>query len=140
MPVCQLLTAAGLIVFWVGFFAFDLAPADAPPCYLAYERAFPVPDIVLAGALACAAVFQLRGLRWAGAVALAAGGALAFLGILDAGFNLQNGVYALSTPDLVMNGFINLWSIGFGVVLMVYYGRAYQKDDRAVRRRRSEDH
>ena len=127
VPVCQLVTAVGLVVFWIGFFAFDLIPDDAPACYLVYEKAFPGPDMALAGVLAWAAVMQLRGARRAGAVGLAAGGALAFLGLLDASYNLQNGIYALSTPDLVLNASINLWATGFGVVSVVFYVRGYRR-------------
>ena len=124
LPVLQILTALGLAVFWAGFFAFDLSPADAPPCYLAYEQAFPIPDMALAGALVGSAVLQLRDIRWAGVVGPAAGGALVFLGLLDVTFNLQNGIYALSKADLALNAFINLWSIGFGIALVVFCGRS----------------
>ncbi len=46
-------------------------------------------------------------------------GALIFLGLLDFSFNYQNGIYALSTADLLLNGFINLWCVIFGIVLAV---------------------
>ena len=46
-------------------------------------------------------------------------GALIFLGLLDFSFNFQNGIYALSTADLLLNGFINLWCVVFGIILAV---------------------
>ncbi len=40
-----------------------------------------------------------------------------FLGLLDFSFNIQNGVYMISTTDLILNAFINIWCVAFGVAL-----------------------
>jgi hypothetical protein len=37
-----------------------------------------------------------------------------FLGLCDISFNTLNGMYSISTAELLMNGFINVWCIGFG--------------------------
>ena len=123
LPVCELATAAGLVVFWLVFFFFDLSPQNPPECYLAYERAFPVPDLILALVLVLAALFSLRGKVIGSGLSIAAGGALCFLGVVDLSFNLQNGVYLSSALDFALNAFINLWSVGFGVVLVVFFSR-----------------
>jgi hypothetical protein len=119
IAIFELITAAGLALFWIGFFTIGLAPDNPPPCYMAYEHSFPVPDIILAITLTAAAVLTLRGHALGRTIALACAGGLMFLGCLDMSFNYQNGIYALSTLDMVLNGFINLWSVGFGLGIML---------------------
>jgi len=46
-----------------------------------------------------------------------------FLGLLDFSFNIQNGIYMTSTLDLVLNAFINVWCVGFGVAIAVLISR-----------------
>jgi len=116
----EITTASGIGLFWVAWFAGGLAPEDPPACYLAFERAFPLPDLVLALALLAAGLFLLKGRPAGRALSLACAGALIFLGLLDASFNLQNGLY--STPaNLAMNGCINLWCVGLGTGLLIRF-------------------
>lgn len=110
----QMATAIGLIGFWTAFFTVGLAPENPPPGYFVYEHAFPLPDAVLAFGLLLAATGWLRGAAYARPVSLACAGALIFLGLVDFSFNIQNGMYAISTTDLALNAFINVWSVGFG--------------------------
>ena len=117
LPVLAILTGIGLLLFWVGFFTIDLAPANPPPGYFEYEHSFPLPDIILAAALIVAGTMMLRGSPRGGRIALICSGALIFLGLLDFSFNIQNGVYALSAAELLLNGSINLWCVVFGLVL-----------------------
>ena len=117
----EFLTAVGIILFWIGFFTVGLAPANAPACYFAYEHSFPPADLVLAVILISAAILLLRGRPAGRSFSLVAAGGLIFLGIIDASFNLQNGVYALSALDLVLNAFINIWCVGFGAFLVARF-------------------
>lgn len=109
------LTALGLIFFWAGFFTVGLAPENPPPCYFVFEHAFPLPDLILAVALLFAARQLSRGKALGKTLSLLCAGALAFLGILDFSFNIQNGMYAVSAVDLVLNALINLWCVSAGV-------------------------
>lgn len=119
----EIVTAVGLILFWVAFFTVGLAPDNAPPCYLAYEHAFPLPDVLLAALLLAAGILFMQGRKWGVPLSVAAGGGLMFLGILDFSFNLQNGVYMASPLDLVLNAFINIWCAVFGLALIIVAGR-----------------
>ena len=128
LSVLAILTGVGLLLFWLGFFTFDLAPANPPPGYFEYEHSFPLPDIILACALIVAGILMLRGKSWGARLALVCSGALLFLGLLDFSFNIQNGIYGLSLSELLLNGFINLWCILFGVVLALKL-KVFRKDD-----------
>ena len=118
IPVLEIITAAGLILFWIGFFTVGMAPETPPECYFAYEHAFPLPDLVLAMVLLASGILLLRGNPVGKTLALVAAGALVFLGLVDFSFNFQNGIYGISTLDLVLNGFINIWCVAFGLAIV----------------------
>ena len=44
----QIATALGIALYWAGFFLLGAVPENPPEAYLAFERAFPLPDAVLA--------------------------------------------------------------------------------------------
>ena len=73
--------------------------------------------------LLAAGILLMKNRLWGVNLSLAAGGALVFLGLLDFSFNIQNGVYLTSTIDLVLNAFINIWCVGFGLALIIMIGR-----------------
>jgi hypothetical protein len=118
----EIVTSVGLILFWLAFFTVGLAPDKAPPCYFAYEYSFPFPDTLLAILLLVAGDRLMRSRPGGRALSLIAAGALVFLGLLDFSFNLQNGVYLTSTIDLVLNAFINIWCVGFGIAIALLIG------------------
>jgi hypothetical protein len=119
----EIVTGVGLILFWVAFFTVGLAPENAPPCYFAYERSFPLPDVLLAILLLVAGILLMKSKPPGRALSLIAAGALVFLGMLDFSFNLQNGIYLTSILDLVLNAFINIWCAGFGLALAIVLGK-----------------
>ena len=119
IALLELLTGIGLILFWIGFFTIGLAPKNPPPCYFAYEHSFPLPDFVLAIVLLAAGILLLSGNPRGRKLSLVAAGVLIFLGLLDFSFNIQNGVYRISTLDLILNAFINIWCVGFGLAIVV---------------------
>jgi hypothetical protein len=122
IAVLELLTAAGLILFWIGFFTIGFAPKNPPRGYMEYEHSFPLPDGLLAVLLIVAGILLLMNNPLGGKLSLIAAGALLFLGVLDISFNIQNGIYKLSTGDLISNAFINLWCVGFGIAIAVMIG------------------
>ncbi len=118
IALLELLTGVGLILFWIGFFTIGLAPKNPPPCYFSYEHSFPLPDIMLAIVLLAAGILLLSGNPRGRKLSLVAAGMLIFLGLLDFSFNIQNGVYRISTLDLILNAFINIWCVGFGLAIV----------------------
>ena len=119
LAILEILTAAGIALYWVLFYSRGLSDENPSPCYLCYERAFPIPDAALATALLAAGVFLIRKHALGRLLTQASGGALVFLGFLDVSFNLQNGIYQNSAVDLIMNLLINGWCILFGVAQLI---------------------
>jgi hypothetical protein len=123
IAVLELLTGIGIILFWIGFFTIGLAPENPPLCYFAYEHSFPLPDIILSIAIIASGILLLKNKKSGRTLSLICSGGLMFLGILDFSFNIQNGIYMTSTLDLVLNAFINVWCVGFGVAIAVLISR-----------------
>jgi hypothetical protein len=119
IPIFQIITALGIVLFWIGFFTVGLAPETPPPCYFVFEHSFPLPDILLAITIFAAALLLLMGHRLGRTLSLASSGALIFLGLLDFSFNIQNGMYAISVADTILNGFINGYCVIFGIVVIL---------------------
>jgi hypothetical protein len=117
IAVLELLTGIGFILFWIGFFSIGLAPENPPQCYFAYEHSFPLPDIILSIAILASGLLLLKNRESGRALSLVCAGGLMFLGILDFSFNIQNGIYLISTLDLILNAFINIWCVAFGLAL-----------------------
>jgi len=119
IAILELLTAVGLILFWILFFTVGLAPKNPPAGYFPYEHSFPLPDGLLALLLLVAGTLILLNNPLGANLSLIAAGALVFLGVLDFSFNIQNGMYKTSKMDLVLNAFINVWCVGFGVAIAI---------------------
>lgn len=118
----QIVTGVGLIIFWVAFFTVGLAPEKPPPGYFVFEHSFPLPDMLLAIALLRAAALLTSGdeerSRSGQRLSLVAAGGLLFLGVLDFSFNIQNGMYTISVTDGVIAGFIQIWCIAAGLIMI----------------------
>lgn len=123
IAVGEIITGIGVMLFWVMFFFGGMVPENPPHCYFAYEHSFPLPDSVMAVGCIVAGYLLLNGKALGGSLSLVCAGALIFLGLLDFSFNLQNGVYRLSTGELISNGFINLWCVIFGGLTVVVLAR-----------------
>ena len=123
IAVLELLTGVGLILFWIGFFTIGLAPENPPQCYFAYEHSFPLPDIILSIAVFASGMLLLKNKESGRTLSLICAGSLVFLGLLDFSFNIQNGIYMNSTVDLILNAFINIWCVGFGITVAVLLSR-----------------
>ena len=122
IAILELLTGVGLILFWIGFFTIGLAPKNPPKGYMEYEHSFPLPDGLLAVLLLVAGTLILLNIPVGRNLSMIAAGALLFLGVLDFSFNIQNGVYKISKSDLILNAFLNIWCVGFGIAIAMMIG------------------
>jgi len=119
----SIITGIGIILFWIGFFTVGLAPETPPEGYFVFEHSFPPPDCILAVTLIIAGALLIKKRHTGILLSLVASGGLMFLGILDASFNIQNGMYGISPMDTILNAFINLWCFGFGLVTAIVMGK-----------------
>ena len=122
----ELMTAAGLILYWLLYFTVGLAPDEPPPGYFVFQNTFTVSDVILALLLFRAGTF-LRShdaeRRIAGrSLTLICAGALLFLGGLDISFNFQNEIYATLSFDVVLEAIVNVWCLTFGLLLILRFG------------------
>jgi hypothetical protein len=115
-------TGVGLIAFWVVFFTTDwLLPAHPPPGYLAHERAFAYPDVLMGFALLAAAVLNWNGMPLGPALSLICAGSLLFLGVIDLAYDIENGLLGGSLREVIQNAAIDFWVLLFGLFLALRF-------------------
>jgi len=115
----EIISGLGTLAFWLLFFTVGLAPKEPPPCYFAYEFSFPVADVIMSVVLITAGILLMKGYVRGITYSLAGAGAFVFLGILDISFNLRNGIYSSGYLDLLLNAFINIWCVVFGIIIVI---------------------
>jgi hypothetical protein len=120
----MLLTAVGIVLFWIVFFA-DLDAqrastfASRSEVWFAWELSFPLADAWVALAATAGAIGLWRD-RPAGLLfGLVSAGGLVFLGLIDLLFFLENGLYLPMNADTAPELIIHLWAIGFGASAIV---------------------
>ena len=140
--VLMLLTAIGIILFWVAFFA-DLNAqrgstfASRSEAWFAWELSFPLADawVALTAILGAIGLWRRRpaGLLFG----LVSGGAMVFLGLIDLLFFLENGLYLPMNAEVVIELLIHLWTTGFGLFAISTIWR-HRKSDASYRKAPSE--
>jgi len=132
-----LLTAIGILLFWVVFFA-DLDAqrvstfASRSEAWFAWELSFPLADGWVALTAIAGAIGLWRG-RPAGLLfGLVSGGGMVFLGLIDALFFLQNGLYLPMNGEAATELLIHLWATGFGLFAIATIWR-HRKGDASYR-------
>jgi len=120
--IIELALAVGIISFWIAFFSTDFVNIKDPhlrEIYLAFESAFPIPDIYLSILLIIGGIGLLRKKSYGNLFSLMGGASLIFLALLDISFNTQQGIYLIGIGEAVMNITINLLCFGVGVFLIL---------------------
>jgi len=120
----MLLTAIGITLFWVVFFA-DLDAqresvfASRSEAWFAWELSFPLADawVAMTAILGAIGLWYRRptGLLFG----LVSGGAMVFLGLIDLLFFLENGLYLPMNAESAIELLIHLWAMGFGLFAIV---------------------
>ena len=109
----QLITAIGIIIFWVIFFTIGFKNPNYPEFYSKFEYSFLLPDTFLVIVLILAYINKLN-YRWQKFTHIAAG-AMIFLGLCDFSFNILNDMYTVGIYGMLY-ALINIWCIVFGFV------------------------
>ena len=115
----EIVTGAGILLFWLGALMLGLAPENAGPDYFNFMYSFAGADAVLVVLLIAAGVLLMNKRQIGILLSLVATGMLVYMGLTDIGYNLIAGVYLASSVDLVINAVINLWCVGFGVAAVL---------------------
>ncbi|WP_457556763.1 hypothetical protein [Candidatus Harpocratesius sp.] len=123
IAISEFIIAGGLILFWIYFFKVENQNPNKSSEYLAFERSFPIPDLVwLTPALIISGITLLQNSKVGIILTIGSGGSLLFLGLLDTSFNIQNEGYTKSLTDMVINLSINITCIGMGIVFLIVGG------------------
>jgi hypothetical protein len=117
VAVLQAGTAIGIAVFWTTWLGAEHEEPWLPAGYVEHERAFVLPDSVLALLLVSSAVLQLLDRPGGGGLALVAAGMLLFLGLIDAAYFARTGMFARERGGLG-NAAIVIWMLLLAVVLL----------------------
>ena len=118
LAVLQAGTAVGIVVFWVGWLRAAHDEEWLPAGFVEHERAFVLPDGVLAALLFSSAVLSVLGHRLGPSLALVAAGMLLFLGLIDAAYFARTGLFSRDRGGLG-NLAIVVWMLVLAAVLLV---------------------
>ena len=92
--VIQIATVAGILLFWHSAGRRSFGEPWRPPGFAEHERAFRVPDTVIASLLVVSALLVWAGRPLGRGLALVAAGMLLFLGIIDLCYLRRNGLFS----------------------------------------------
>jgi len=116
----EIVFAFGMITFWVYFFMVENKNPDKSKEYFAFERSFPIPDLVwLTPGLIASAIGVLLNQTFGFILTIAVSGGLIFLGLVDFSFNIQNKQYTSDIGDAMINILINLTCLVLGSVFII---------------------
>ena len=120
LAVLQVGTALGIVGYWQVWLRGDHDVTWWPTGYEEHERAFVLPDHVMAALLVISAGLSVSGSVMGAHLALVAAGMLLFLGLIDAAYFARNTMFARNR-DGVGNALIVGWVLLLAVVLVVHY-------------------
>jgi hypothetical protein len=110
------LAAGGLVLlFWALYLSDAATLGQEDPLRATFEGAFPLADVVFAGALIATGVLFLRRHAAAPFVLVIAAAMSVYLGILDVTFYAEHGLYTPLSADAAAEMAINTLCIGGGV-------------------------
>ena len=104
--VVQVLTAAGIVAFWLTWFREPHTEEWLPVGYVEHERVFVYPDSLLAGLLVVSAVLAVLEVDLGRTLGLVSAGMLLFLGVIDAAYFAQHRMFARARGGLVNAGVV----------------------------------
>ena len=93
----ELLTAAGVIHFWLNWFKTDHNEPWLPEGYVKHEKCFVYPDMVMSFLLIVSAILIFADINLGERLSLVCGGMMLFLSILDTAYFAQNNMFSKET-------------------------------------------
>ena len=118
LAALQLATAAGIVAFWSWWLRADHDTSWWPEGYAEHEKAFVLPDSVLAALLTISAILTFQDRPVGGQLALLAAGMMLFLALIDLAYFVRNRMF-VPERDGVGNALLVGWLLVFAIVLAV---------------------
>lgn len=116
----QVLTALGIVGFWIWWLRAKHEESWWPAGYRQHEQAFVVPDIVLAILLVVSSFATMAHVAVGSSLALVAAGMLLFLAIMDATYFVHNGMFARKRGG-VGNALLVGWLLVLSLTMIVHH-------------------
>ena len=116
----EVAAALGIAVFWVTWFREAHDEEWLPEGYVQHERVFVFPDSVLALLLVASAILLVTGQPLGRPLSLVCAGMLAFLGLIDAAYFWQTGLFARERGG-VANAAVVVGVLGLTLVLVCVF-------------------
>lgn len=104
-----------VLLFWALYLSDAAALGQEDPLRATFEGAFPLADVVFAGALLATGVLFLRRHEGAPFLLVVSAAMSVYLGVLDVTFYARHGLYAPLTADAATELAINALCIGGGI-------------------------
>lgn len=102
----QVLTAIGIVAFWLTWFREPHTEEWLPKGYVEHERVFVYPDSLLAGLLVVSGGLALFEVGLGRTLGLVSAGMLLFLGVIDLAYFAQHRMFARARGGLVNAGVV----------------------------------
>ena len=121
VAIFQIIWGFGLIGFWIYFFLVENKNPARTEVYLVFEKSFVLAD--LGWVMPCyfiSAFGLLTNQSFWIFFSIAAGSAHLFLFLMDFSFNIQQGTYKNRTPENMFEMIINILSLIFAPLFMIY--------------------
>jgi hypothetical protein len=116
----ELAAALGIGAFWMTWFREKHGEEWLPEGYVQHERVFVFPDSALALLLVASAILLVTDHPLGRSLSLVCAGMLAFLGILDAAYFWQTGLFARERGG-GLNAAVVVAMLTLAVVLVVFF-------------------
>jgi hypothetical protein len=116
----QVLTATGIVAFWLTWFREAHTEEWLPTGYVEHERVFVYPDSLLAALLVLSAGLAVLEVDLGRSLGLVSAGMLLFLGVIDLAYFAQHRMFARARGGLVNAGVV-VGVLVASVLLVVAY-------------------
>ncbi len=120
----SLLTALGIIFYWMSVFAGLFPVAEAVPGYRDWFMSFPLADFWIAACALATFIFLMKEDERSIVTGIATGSGMIFLGLYALAYGLNTGLLFNLTADELVEIAIKLYCLIVGPLLIVYFWEA----------------
>ena len=124
LSLLMIVSAIALIYYWIDFTLRKRVQVIQEEYYIKFEKAFPIADMWIVACALLGAVGLLTEQNYGLLFSLLGASSSIFLALTDITFNIENKLYRLvgESREMLFELGINLWSLIFGIVIIVCLG------------------